>query len=160
MSAGFREKLTYPSLVISVSLCTRMYGTDENREIGDLCENSQTEPADTTAKFCKDTRTVYDKTKSKVHPTQITAYSPVQGDQELVVTWDDSNTIWMKYCKVSKQYYSDFKLGLAIFDVECEDWGNECGNVKDLHLAGTERIKDIANKIRTVAKDKAAALTC
>ncbi|XP_077535655.1 uncharacterized protein LOC144147404 [Haemaphysalis longicornis] len=160
MKDKFLSSLTSSSLAISVSLCTRPYFPRQDITFGEECSVlGLTKISRATPQFCNEPDSYYKE--QKTDQETFTVYSITQKPPNIyLATYDTSETIWTKYCMIAKKYYSDFKIGLALYDIECEDWGSQCSKDKSPNMAGTDRIKAVADKLRKVANDKQSALTC
>ncbi|KAL1474963.1 hypothetical protein MTO96_020403 [Rhipicephalus appendiculatus] len=76
----------------------------------------------------------------------------------LVATFETNETVSEKYCKVRK-HFGGLSVGLAIFDVECEDWQGNCTALKT-PIPGTDRFRDIAAYVASVANVTGDKLPC
>lgn len=67
-------------------------------------------------------------------------------------------SIYFQYCKIKKNFAS-LSVGLAIFDVECEDWQGNCTALNS-PIPGTDRFRDIVAYVASVANVTGNQLPC
>ncbi|KAH8039402.1 hypothetical protein HPB51_006422 [Rhipicephalus microplus] len=108
-------------------------------------------------KFCSDPMALYANAKV-IKPGHYTGISISPGNRQLVSTYETNETISEKYCMI-RQQFTTMPLGLALFDVECEDWARKC-SVTSSPIAGKDRFTDILNYFKRVSKQDPASLPC
>ncbi|KAL3245556.1 hypothetical protein MRX96_046881 [Rhipicephalus microplus] len=160
-----REMSTQPwtinvTLLISVSLCTRVYmaatALTPGKELDAKCVDHLRRP-NTTAAFCSDPMALYANAKV-IEPGHYTGISISPGNRQLVSTYETNETVSEKYCMI-RQQFATMPLGLALFDVECEDWARKC-SVTSSPIAGKDRFIDILNYFKRASKQDPASLPC
>ncbi|KAL3199244.1 hypothetical protein MRX96_043972 [Rhipicephalus microplus] len=144
------------SMAISVSLCTRVYMPEKRAELDEKCIDHIRRP-NTTAAFCNDPLSIYNA-PTTVRCGHYTAMSASESTPPLVATFETNETVSEKYCKVRKNF-GGLSVGLAIFDVECEDWQGKCTALKT-PMPGTDRFRDIASYVASVANVTGDKLPC
>ncbi|XP_037514867.2 uncharacterized protein LOC119391261 [Rhipicephalus sanguineus] len=148
------------TLLISVSLCTRVYMPAQtltpSKELDSKCVDHLRRP-NTTAAFCNDPMSLYSSAKV-IKPGHYTGISITPGTPQLVSTYETNETVSEKYCML-RQQFTTMPLGLALFDIECEDWERKC-SVTSSPIAGKDRFTDIVNYFRRVSKQDPASLPC
>ncbi|KAH6932130.1 hypothetical protein HPB50_003033 [Hyalomma asiaticum] len=148
------------TLVISVSLCTRVYMPEKTltpgKELDIKCVDHLRRP-NTTAAFCNDPMSLYSNS-DVIKFGHYTGISVSQGTTPLVSTYETNETVSEKYCMLRDQFDS-LTFGLALFDVECEDWERKC-SVSSTPIAGKDRFNDIVSFFRRVSKLDHAKLPC
>ncbi|XP_049519733.1 uncharacterized protein LOC125944039 [Dermacentor silvarum] len=127
------------TLAVSVSLCTRVYMPVRKTGINDPCVDHMRRP-NTTAAFCTDPVGIYDS-PTTIRFGHVTVKSMSRSTPPLVATFDSNDTVGYKYCRLRRQFV-DFPFGLAIFDLECEDWEKIC-DVMNTPIFGTHRFEDM-----------------
>ncbi|XP_037501966.1 uncharacterized protein LOC119376054 isoform X2 [Rhipicephalus sanguineus] len=131
----------HPSLAISVSMCTRVYLTTTGMEAkyGDTCQFNDSPPG-TSATYCDDYRKLY--LTFIIEPTQLVTYANSENYSEYMSTFETQSAVTEKLCDV-KIRYRNLDISLALFDIECEDWQNECTNAESNVVQGTDRMSYI-----------------
>ncbi|XP_077534391.1 uncharacterized protein LOC144146303 [Haemaphysalis longicornis] len=123
--SGMTKWNRIPTLAVSVTMCTRLYMTASLRELYAPCLDHH-QPPSTTAEFCKNRFDVYADTK--VDKDQITMVSRALGSKILLATFEMYMSISKKICLIMKEFHT-LDIALAMFDIECEDWSEECVSV-------------------------------
>ncbi|XP_054918844.1 uncharacterized protein [Dermacentor andersoni] len=131
----------YPSLAISVSMCTRIYKTSTgmDAEYGDPCEDNATPPGPSAA-YCGDAKKYYHA--FLIHQPDVAAYSYNNNFSALITTFEVQSAVTEKLCNV-KHRYESLDISLALFDIECEDWANACTGTDSNVVGGRSRIRAI-----------------
>ncbi|KAK8785585.1 hypothetical protein V5799_008046 [Amblyomma americanum] len=62
----------------------------------------------------------------------------------------------LKYCMVREDYQN---VGLALFEVECEDWRHACSN-HTMALSGTDRFRDVTAYFASLANVSSSSVIC
>ncbi|XP_070389143.1 uncharacterized protein [Dermacentor albipictus] len=149
-----------PSLAISVSMCTRVYMPAEavtpDQELDAKCVDHLRRP-NSTAAFCDDPMSLYANAKV-VRLGHFTGISITPDTSQLVSTYETNETVSEKYCMVRNEYES-IKFGLALYDLECEDWEKKCTSVNS-PIAGTQRFDGIVECFGRVSKLAPDQLPC
>ncbi|XP_054923427.2 uncharacterized protein [Dermacentor andersoni] len=138
--------LPVPSLAVSFTMCTRMYKPKSALNIDSKCEDSMM-PPNSTAEFCNFGIEAYRSPMLNVK--QHTIYAITGGRPDLLATYDNADTINWKMCSV-KRRYRGISLGMALFDIECEDWANVC-HAHTKELANQTRIRAVVDYFRNKA---------
>ncbi|KAH8041246.1 hypothetical protein HPB51_014394 [Rhipicephalus microplus] len=116
----------YPSLAVSVSMCTRLYMVKSSRTLYAPCVDHQ-QPPNTMSAFCQDPLNVY--VNRTMDGKQFTMISRPEGSDVLLATFESSATITTKVCLIMREHkYLD--VGLALFDIDCEDWSKRCDDYR------------------------------
>ncbi|XP_065301044.1 uncharacterized protein [Dermacentor albipictus] len=112
----------YPSLAVSVTMCTRLYMIKSSRDLYAPCLDHQ-QPPNTMSAFCQDPLNVY--VNRTMDEKQFTMISRPEGSDFLLATFESSTTISTKICLIMREN-RDLDVGLALFDIDCEDWSRRC----------------------------------
>ncbi|KAL1424912.1 hypothetical protein MTO96_019774 [Rhipicephalus appendiculatus] len=141
----------YPSLAISFSLCTRQYQAQTPpAHLDRVCVPSVGIPAPprTSADTCLDTQDWYNGSVSDGQ--QFVMMCQLTSQDEIMTAYESLHTIEYKYCAIRRVHHD---VGMALFDIECEDWENQCNTrPSQVNLTGTARIVGSANYTRELAK--------
>ncbi|KAH7960151.1 hypothetical protein HPB49_017426 [Dermacentor silvarum] len=154
------------SMAISVSMCTRVYMPEKHADLDEKCVDHIRRP-NSTAAFCNDPHSIYGG-PTTVRCGHYTALSTSENTPPLVATFETNETVSEKahiiisisfqYCKIKKNF-TDLSIGLAIFDVECEDWQQNCTDL-NTPIPGIDRFRDIAAYVTSVANVTGNQLPC
>ncbi|KAL1467066.1 hypothetical protein MTO96_005925 [Rhipicephalus appendiculatus] len=135
------------TLLISVSLCTRVYMPATtlmpDKALDVKCVDHLRRP-NTTAAFCNDPMSLYANAKV-IKPGHYTGISISPATPQL-------------YCMI-RQQFTTMPVGLALFDVECEDWERKCSGTST-PIAGKDRFNDIVNYFKRLIRLDPASLPC
>ncbi|XP_065291689.1 uncharacterized protein [Dermacentor albipictus] len=131
----------YPSLAISVSMCTRVYKTSTGMDAkyGDPCVDNKTPPGPSSA-YCGDAKKYYDK--FHIYRPDLAPYGYNEKFSAVIATYELWSPVTEKLCEV-KERYERSDISLALFDIECEDWANACTGTDSNVIGGTIRIRAI-----------------
>ncbi|KAH8041651.1 hypothetical protein HPB51_017453 [Rhipicephalus microplus] len=91
-----------------------------------------------------------------VDPTQnvVLGTSNKTGAEDVLSTFESRATIRSKFCDINKMF-ENLQLGLALFDLECEDWKFKCPE-PTAGMRGTYRFGNVSKDARTLANDGVA----
>ncbi|KAL3246233.1 hypothetical protein MRX96_057818 [Rhipicephalus microplus] len=141
----------YPSLAISFSLCTRQYTAQTPpARLDRVCVPSAgiPPPPRTSADTCLDSEDWYNGSVSDGQ--QFVMMCQLSSQDDIMTAYESLHTIQYKYCSIRRVYD---QIGMALFDVECEDWENQCNKrPSQVNLTGTARIVGSANYTHELAK--------
>ncbi|XP_075539288.1 uncharacterized protein LOC142573976 [Dermacentor variabilis] len=131
----------YPSLAISVSMCTRIYktSTGTDAKYGDPCEDNATPPGPSSA-YCGDAKKYYHTFDT--HYPDLAGYSFNANFSAFIATFELPSAVTEKLCEV-KHRYESLDISLALFDIECEDWADACTTKDSNVVRGKSRIRAI-----------------
>ncbi|XP_077534434.1 uncharacterized protein LOC144146352 [Haemaphysalis longicornis] len=134
----------FPSLAVSVTMCTRLYMAPSQGHLYAPCMDHR-QPPSATSVFCNDPSHVY------AHPVldaeQLTMVSRPPGAKLLLATFESFLTIRRKICLIMNEH-RDMDIGLAMFDIDCEDWDGECVSGSDSANASAGKPREPAGHIR------------
>ncbi|XP_077507672.1 uncharacterized protein LOC144118695 [Amblyomma americanum] len=139
-----------PSVAISYSLCTRHYKTSTvPARINKPCMHmvDPPPPPRTSSDTCNDVDDWYNG--STTYGAQFVMIAQLAAKSDIMTTFESVSTITYKYC-IMRLVYTD--LGMALFDIECEDWSNDCTHrPSQAEVQGTKRIFESTNYTRRLA---------
>ncbi|XP_049520824.1 uncharacterized protein LOC125944411 [Dermacentor silvarum] len=148
----------YPSLAISVSMCTRIYKTSTGMDAkyGDTCVDNGTPPGPSAA-YCNDPKKYYHIFDT--HYPDLVGYSYNTNFGEFMATFELPSAVTEKLCE-AKYRYESLDISLALFDIECEDWQGVCVSRDSNVVTGHDRISFIYqySSGTTIAKLKARSI--
>ncbi|XP_075542021.1 uncharacterized protein LOC142576024 [Dermacentor variabilis] len=151
---------TGPTLAISVSMCTRVYmpakAVMQDHELDVKCVDHLHRPNGTAA-YCHGPLSIYANAKI-VRPGHYTGISVTPATPQLVSTYETFETVSEKYCMLRRDY-DVVTFGLALYDLECEDWEKKC-TFGSSPIAGKQRFDDIVEYFRRVSKRPPDQLPC
>ncbi|KAL1440390.1 hypothetical protein MTO96_009434 [Rhipicephalus appendiculatus] len=118
----------YPSLAVSVSMCTRVYKAQ--------------------AAYCNSLNPYGNPTVDATQNVVVGTSKSVTA-KDALSTFESQFTMNSKYCDINKMF-GRLDLGLALFDLECEDWTLECP-APTAGISGTRRFRNVSNHTHKLA---------
>ncbi|KAL3234726.1 hypothetical protein MRX96_003371 [Rhipicephalus microplus] len=93
-----------------------------------------------------------------VDPTQnvVLGTSNKTGAEDVLSTFESRATIRSKFCDINKMF-ENLQLGLALFDLECEDWKFKCPEAHRWHAWDVQIWERTSVSVPTVGEERAEA---
>ncbi|KAL1440391.1 hypothetical protein MTO96_009435 [Rhipicephalus appendiculatus] len=138
----------YPSLAVSVSMCTRVYKAQAAVAMDAPCVASNW-GVNTTLCYCNSLNPYENPTVDATQNVVVGTSKSVTA-KDALSTFESHFTINSKYCDINKMF-GRLDLGLALFDIECEDWMLECP-APTAGISGTKRFRNVSNHTHKLAR--------
>ncbi|XP_050025479.2 uncharacterized protein [Dermacentor andersoni] len=134
-----------PSLAVSVSMCTRVYKAQAAKTMDAPCVRSKF-GVNTTSSYCQ-SLDPYENPATDVTQKVVVGTSRNIRATDILSTFETRITINSKLCDINKMF-ANMDIGLALFDLECEDWTRVCPaptaglyyNYRFLNVSGQTRL--------------------
>ncbi|XP_077495045.1 uncharacterized protein LOC144106181 [Amblyomma americanum] len=134
-----KEPMNGTALFLSATMMARRYAPDETSAYLSEVLNSNETFFVSIADYCKNSN--YEFGFSEQNPV---APFYTSAKEKRFIAFDDSRSMAMKFCQGKKDHTS-LKYGIAVFDVELDDWGNKCGKVAYERLKSVRKLVDYMN---------------
>ncbi|KAL3244882.1 hypothetical protein MRX96_018471 [Rhipicephalus microplus] len=133
-------------LVISFTLCTRLYQSEAELRIDAKCRENATVTT-TSSTMCSENPGFY--ASQAIDKTQHTAYSWKKPD--LLATYDTADTMKWKVCSLEREH-RPLNLSVALFNVECDDWRGKCAKPSTSHMKASARTRALRAYLRRLSR--------
>ncbi|XP_075743902.1 uncharacterized protein LOC142802757 [Rhipicephalus microplus] len=138
-------------MAVSVSMCTRVYSARGGAAAMDVPCKYNNWGINTTFNFCNSLRPYSNPT---IDATQNVVVGRTSANN-MLSTFESQITINSKFCDINKMY-GNLDLGLALYDLECEDWGLVCPP-RTAGIHATNRFGKVSQHTHKLANDGVAS---
>ncbi|KAH6932473.1 hypothetical protein HPB50_006264 [Hyalomma asiaticum] len=136
-----------PSLAVSVSMCTRVYKAQATKAMDAPCVAGKF-GVNTTHLYCNSLNPYENPTVDATQNVVVGTSKNIRAT-DLLSTFESRITINSKLCDINKMF-GHLDIGLAVFDLECEDWIRKCP-APTAGLYATYRFRNVSQQTRVLA---------
>ncbi|KAL1440418.1 hypothetical protein MTO96_009459 [Rhipicephalus appendiculatus] len=133
-----------PSLAVSVSMCTRVYKAQATVAMDAPLRGQQ---------YCNSLNPYENPTVDVTQNVGVGTSKNIRAT-DVLSTFESRITINSKLCDINKMF-GNLDLGLAVFDLECEDWKRRCP-APTAGLYATYRFRNVSQQTQMLAKSGVA----
>ncbi|KAH7960174.1 hypothetical protein HPB49_017558 [Dermacentor silvarum] len=141
-----------PSMAVSVSMCTRVYKAQAVKAMDAPCVQSKF-GVNTTSSYCTSLNP-YENPTLDVTQNVVVGTSRNIRATDVLSTFESRLTINSKLCDINERF-RNLDIGLAVFDLECEDWSRRCP-APTAAIYSTYRFRNVSQQTHMLAQSGVA----
>ncbi|KAH7964004.1 hypothetical protein HPB51_027756 [Rhipicephalus microplus] len=145
----------YPSLAVSVPMCTRVYKAKAAPAAMDVPCVDCTWGVKRILNYCNSSLNPYVNTTVDATQNVVVGTSIEAGANDVLSTFESQFPINSKFCEINK-LYENLDLGLALYDIEFEDWELGCPP-PTAGIYATNRFGNVSRHTHKLANDGVAS---